>query len=63
MNFVDARTQWFDRVVQDAIAGGLIKQVVVLGAGFDTRAYRCGDWCGNGRLLCKPQLLQQAPAV
>jgi O-methyltransferase involved in polyketide biosynthesis len=31
--------QWFDLAVQGAIASG-IKQVVVVAAGFDTRAYR-----------------------
>lgn len=40
-NFVDARTKWFDAAVQGAIAAG-IKQVVVVAAGYDTRAYRFG---------------------
>ena len=36
----DARTKWFDAAVEDAVAGGRITQVVVVAAGFDTRAQR-----------------------
>jgi hypothetical protein len=39
VNFVDVRTQWFDGAVKRAIADGF-KQVVILAAGYDTRAYR-----------------------
>ncbi|GFR46595.1 hypothetical protein Agub_g8197, partial [Astrephomene gubernaculifera] len=41
VNFIDARTKWFDSAVKDALAAG-IKQVVVIAAGYDTRAYRLG---------------------
>jgi methyltransferase (TIGR00027 family) len=42
IGFVDARTKWFDCQVREALAGGGIGQVVVLAAGFDTRALRFG---------------------
>ncbi|GLI62698.1 hypothetical protein VaNZ11_005374 [Volvox africanus] len=41
VNFIDARTKWFDSAVRDALAAG-IKQVVILAAGYDTRAHRLG---------------------
>ncbi|KAG2486967.1 hypothetical protein HYH03_014340 [Edaphochlamys debaryana] len=41
INFIDARTKWFDEAVTQALDGG-IKQVVVVAAGYDTRAYRLG---------------------
>jgi len=41
VNFVDARTQWFDAQVKKAVADGFT-QVVVVAAGYDTRAYRLG---------------------
>jgi O-methyltransferase involved in polyketide biosynthesis len=41
VNFVDARTQWFDAQVARALDDGF-KQVVVVAAGYDTRAYRLG---------------------
>lgn len=41
VNFIDARTQWFDEAVTDALDAG-ITQVVIVAAGFDTRAYRLG---------------------
>jgi O-methyltransferase involved in polyketide biosynthesis len=41
VNFVDARTQWFDEQVSKAVADGF-SQVVVVAAGYDTRAYRLG---------------------
>ncbi|EFJ51321.1 hypothetical protein VOLCADRAFT_103570 [Volvox carteri f. nagariensis] len=41
VNFIDARTKWFDTAVREALASG-IKQVVLLAAGYDTRAYRLG---------------------
>ena len=42
-NFVDARTKWLDAAVEAAAARG-VRQAVITGAGFDTRAYR----------LCRP---------
>ncbi|WIA21539.1 hypothetical protein OEZ85_000736 [Tetradesmus obliquus] len=41
VNFIDVRTQWFDAAVKKAIADG-ITQVVIIAAGYDTRAYRLG---------------------
>ncbi|KXZ54443.1 hypothetical protein GPECTOR_5g95 [Gonium pectorale] len=41
VNFIDARTKWFDSAVTGALAAG-IKQVVIIAAGYDTRAYRLG---------------------
>lgn len=41
VNFIDARTQWFDEAVVSALDAG-ITQVVVVAAGYDTRAYRFG---------------------
>lgn len=38
-NYIDARTAWFDQAVLSARHQG-IAQVVVIAAGFDTRAYR-----------------------
>lgn len=40
VNFVDARTKWFDDMLSKAITNHGIKQVVVVAAGFDTRSYR-----------------------
>jgi methyltransferase (TIGR00027 family) len=37
--YLAARTLLFDRFVRDALDGG-VRQVVVLGAGFDSRAWR-----------------------
>jgi methyltransferase (TIGR00027 family) len=37
---VVARTRYIDGAVRAAVAGGVVGQVVVLGAGFDTRAHR-----------------------
>lgn len=42
VNFIDVRTQWFDAAVKRAIADG-ITQVVIIAAGYDTRAYRLGQ--------------------
>lgn len=39
MRFIDVRTQWFDYSVAAAQRDG-IKQVVIIAAGYDTRAYR-----------------------
>jgi methyltransferase (TIGR00027 family) len=39
VNFIDVRTQWFDAAVKGAIRDG-ITQVVIIAAGYDTRAYR-----------------------
>lgn len=38
-NFVDARTKWLDQAVKQALDQG-VTQVVVIAAGYDTRAYR-----------------------
>ncbi|KAI8462802.1 MAG: S-adenosyl-L-methionine-dependent methyltransferase [Monoraphidium minutum] len=38
-NFIDARTQWIDDGLSRALDDG-IKQVVIIAAGYDTRAYR-----------------------
>ena len=38
-NYIDARTTWFDQAVQGAKLSGL-SQVVIIAAGFDSRAYR-----------------------
>jgi methyltransferase (TIGR00027 family) len=39
VRFIDVRTQWFDDSVAAAQRDG-IKQVVIIAAGYDTRAYR-----------------------
>ncbi|KIY91347.1 hypothetical protein MNEG_16617, partial [Monoraphidium neglectum] len=39
VNFIDARTQWIDDGMKKALDDG-IKQVVIIAAGYDTRAYR-----------------------
>ena len=39
VNFIDCRTQWFDEGMKLAIGDGF-KQVVIIAAGYDTRAYR-----------------------
>jgi methyltransferase (TIGR00027 family) len=39
VRFIDVRTQWFDEAMNAAIDNG-IKQVVIIAAGYDTRAYR-----------------------
>jgi methyltransferase (TIGR00027 family) len=39
VNFIDARTQWIDEGMRRALDDG-IEQVVIVAAGFDTRAYR-----------------------
>ncbi|KAF6252539.1 S-adenosyl-L-methionine-dependent methyltransferase [Scenedesmus sp. NREL 46B-D3] len=41
VDFIDVRTQWFDSGVKRAITDG-ITQVVIIAAGYDTRAYRLG---------------------
>ena len=38
-NYIDSRTRWFDAAVQTASKHG-IRQIVVIAAGFDSRAYR-----------------------
>ena len=38
-NYIDARTTWFDWAVEGAKQSGL-SQVVIIAAGFDSRAYR-----------------------
>ncbi|GBF98456.1 S-adenosyl-L-methionine-dependent methyltransferase [Raphidocelis subcapitata] len=41
VNFIDARTRWIDDGMKRALDDG-IKQVVIIAAGYDTRAYRLG---------------------
>jgi methyltransferase (TIGR00027 family) len=38
--FLPVRTRWFDDVIGAAVAGGGVDQIVLLGAGLDTRPYR-----------------------
>ena len=38
-NYIDARTRWFDDAVNSARKQG-ISQIVIIAAGFDSRAYR-----------------------
>ena len=38
-NYIDARTKWFDQAVLSARQQGIL-QVVIIAAGFDSRAYR-----------------------
>lgn len=38
-NYIDARTRWFDQAVLSASKQG-ISQIVVIAAGFDSRAYK-----------------------
>ena len=55
---VAVRTRFFDDFVTSAVAGGC-RQVVILGAGLDTRAFRL-DWPSDVRLfeLDRPDVLQ-----
>ena len=64
------RTRYFDDFLQGAVAGGSIRQVVILAAGLDTRAYRM-EWPAGTRmfeldrpevLLYKQQVLDEAGA-
>ncbi|GBF97576.1 S-adenosyl-L-methionine-dependent methyltransferase [Raphidocelis subcapitata] len=52
VNFVDARTKWFDSEVEAALARG-VTQVVAVAAGFDTRAYRKGSFPHWGGLALR----------
>ncbi|PNW76679.1 hypothetical protein CHLRE_11g467450v5 [Chlamydomonas reinhardtii] len=47
MRYLDARTRWLDGVVAAALRGGC-QQVVVVAAGYDTRAYRFGGTAAAG---------------
>jgi O-methyltransferase involved in polyketide biosynthesis len=73
VNFVDARTKWFDQHVQEAVTQHGIHQVVVVAAGFDTRAYRWVSGWGAAATsilhrqhpMCvrrRPGLIGQCPA-
>lgn len=64
------RTRYFDDFLQSAVSSGSIRQVVILAAGLDTRAYRM-DWPAGTRmfeldrpevLLYKQQVLDEAGA-
>lgn len=48
--YLNARTHHIDEVVRTEAAGGA-RQVVVLGAGYDTRAWRLAQDLGGGRLF------------
>lgn len=48
--FLLARTKHFDRILLDEVALGL-EQLVVLGAGYDTRAYRFEDKLAGARVF------------
>jgi O-methyltransferase involved in polyketide biosynthesis len=56
VNFVDARTKWFDQHVQEAVTQHGIRQVVVVAAGFDTRSYRCAVIPSEQGIGCRPFL-------
>ena len=66
--YVLARTAFFDQQLLNALEKGA-KQLVILGAGFDTRAYRFADQCSQCKIIeldiastqnRKKQCLQQA---
>jgi methyltransferase (TIGR00027 family) len=44
------RTRFIDQALERAVAGGAT-QVVILGAGFDSHAYRCGELLKNARVF------------
>ena len=49
--YVIARTRYFDDLLQQQLAGGA-EQLVILGAGYDSRPYRFADrleWCAGVR--------------
>jgi len=50
MNVHTARTRYFDEALQEALRDGA-RQVVVLGAGFDSRAYRFRKELGSARFF------------
>lgn len=45
-----ARTAWFDEAFTEALKSG-VEQVVILGAGYDTRAWRFADHVGDRRVF------------
>lgn len=45
---MNRRTVWFDRVVDRFVADQSASNVVILGSGYDTRAYRLDSLLGNG---------------
>jgi methyltransferase (TIGR00027 family) len=47
---VNLRTRYFDAALQEALAVN-IRQIVILGAGFDSRGYRFADRLGNTRFF------------
>jgi methyltransferase (TIGR00027 family) len=49
-NAIRGRIRYFDDIVQDAAARGFT-QLVILGAGYDTRAYRIGTLKGSVRVF------------
>jgi methyltransferase (TIGR00027 family) len=48
--YFNARTQYFDEVLRRELAAGL-DQVVLLGAGFDSRPYRFAPQCARARVF------------
>lgn len=53
------RTRFIDEALARAVAGG-IRQLVILGAGFDTHAYRCGDLLKGVRVFEVDRAVTQA---
>ncbi len=62
--YIDLREKHFDSVILESIAAGA-RQVVSLGAGFDTRCLRLPALAGGVRLLeiDRPQVIQEKSAV
>ena len=60
-NYIDARTTWFDQAVTTAQQHG-VTQVVIIAAGFDSRAYRLHSPGLQVRpaLICWPALICDA---
>lgn len=48
--YLIARTAYFDRIYESALRGG-VPQLVLLGAGYDTRPYRFGNTAQNTRIF------------
>jgi methyltransferase (TIGR00027 family) len=63
-NSIRARVRYFDDVVQNAAAEGF-SQLVILGAGYDTRAYRIGTLKGHLRVFesDRPETLERKTVI
>ncbi|HZR84983.1 MAG TPA: SAM-dependent methyltransferase [Candidatus Binatia bacterium] len=59
--YVRARTRFIDDAVRAALAAGL-RDVVLLGAGFDTRAFRMPEIAASGALVFEVDLERQLAA-